>query len=214
MGLKLKNQKGFTLVEGLLIILIVTIVGFASWYVWGKQKSNKEIVLNENAQTTNINTSKFTNDQEIYDKIKINLTASSNNIVVGEQTFDSPDILQRKFTPNTMEYPQGVQYISSKSYSIRKSCSSNCEELLTDEGHLSGAYLLGENDLNIIFYGVKESFINQPGVGLIDSGTKPETYIASNYFIVSITKSDGSKINLQVATGANDGGENIQAYLY
>ena len=74
--------------------------------------------------------------------------------------------------------------------------------------------LVGDSDLNIIFYGVKESFINQPGVGLIDSGTKPETYIASNYFIVSITKSDGSKINLQVATGANDGGENIQAYLY
>ena len=68
MGLKLKNQKGFTLVEGLLIILIVTIVGFASWYVWGKQKSNKEIVLNENAQTTNINTSKFTNDQKYMTK--------------------------------------------------------------------------------------------------------------------------------------------------
>ncbi len=208
------KQKGFTLAVGLFIVLVVVATGFASWYVWNKQKSNTETLRNEQAQTTNIIKSKFANDQEIYDKIKNILSASSNNVVVGEQTFDTPDTSQRKFRPASVEYPQQVSYVSSKFYSIRKSCSSNCEELLTDEGHQSIAYNLGENDLNNIFNDVKESFTNQPGVELIDSGAEPQTYIMSNYLIVNIIKTDGSKVKLHIATGANDGGENIVAYLY
>lgn len=36
----MKNQKGFTLVEGLLIIVILFAVGFAGWFVWNKTNEN------------------------------------------------------------------------------------------------------------------------------------------------------------------------------
>ncbi|PJE65465.1 hypothetical protein COU91_01495, partial [Candidatus Saccharibacteria bacterium CG10_big_fil_rev_8_21_14_0_10_47_8] len=38
----LKNQKGFTLIESLLVVLILAVVGFAGYYVWHtRHESNK-----------------------------------------------------------------------------------------------------------------------------------------------------------------------------
>lgn len=36
-----KNTKGFTVIEGLLILLIVTVVGGVGWYVWDKNKASE-----------------------------------------------------------------------------------------------------------------------------------------------------------------------------
>ncbi len=41
----MKNQKGFTLVEGLLIVFVVAIMGFGGWYFWNNnQDENTEQV--------------------------------------------------------------------------------------------------------------------------------------------------------------------------
>jgi Tfp pilus assembly protein PilV len=39
----MKSQKGFTLVEGLLIVLILSVVGFAGYYVWNQNQDDTEI---------------------------------------------------------------------------------------------------------------------------------------------------------------------------
>lgn len=44
--MNLKNQKGFTLVESLLVILILAVIGFAGYYVWHSQHSSKLPVSN------------------------------------------------------------------------------------------------------------------------------------------------------------------------
>lgn len=210
----MKKQNGFTIVGGLLFTLVLVLVCFVGWYVWDKQSSKNDTTSSEQARSTDKVSSNFTTDQEIYDQINKLLTTSSIKVTVGVQTFDSPDISKRKFAPGSMQYPQDVPYISSKFYTLRKACSSDCGELLTDEGHLSAAYTLSENDFNIVYNSVKESFIYQQGVELIDSGSEPTSYITSNYLIVNITKTDGSKIKLEVSTGANDGGQYISAHLY
>ncbi len=38
-----RNQKGFSAVEGLLIVLVLVVVGFGGYYVWSKQKAKKTI---------------------------------------------------------------------------------------------------------------------------------------------------------------------------
>lgn len=53
-----KNQKGFSAVEGLLILIIVGLVGFIGWYVY-HTKNNTEATLNQadkSANTRNANT--------------------------------------------------------------------------------------------------------------------------------------------------------------
>lgn len=37
----MKNQNGFSLVEGLLIVLIISVLGFAGFYVWNQQKEDE-----------------------------------------------------------------------------------------------------------------------------------------------------------------------------
>lgn len=51
-----KNQKGFSAVEGLLILIIVGLIGFTGWYVW-QAKQNADKTLNA-AATTASNTPK------------------------------------------------------------------------------------------------------------------------------------------------------------
>lgn len=38
----MKKQGGFSLIEGLLLILLITIVGFGSWYVWSQNKESSD----------------------------------------------------------------------------------------------------------------------------------------------------------------------------
>lgn len=48
----MKRYNGFTLVEGLLIILILAVVSFGGWYVWDKQNS-KDTETANSAESTN-----------------------------------------------------------------------------------------------------------------------------------------------------------------
>lgn len=57
----MKNQKGFSAVEGLLILIIIGILGFVGWYVWSaKDKTSKSFdeVASSNNSTTGIQTLK------------------------------------------------------------------------------------------------------------------------------------------------------------
>lgn len=52
----MSKQKGFSLVEGLLLILVVAVVGFAGWFAWNQQQENNKdeeiAALNENIEST------------------------------------------------------------------------------------------------------------------------------------------------------------------
>jgi hypothetical protein len=52
-----ENQKGFGVIEGLLILLIVIFIGFAGWYVW-HSKNNTNSTNDSTADTTNKTNSK------------------------------------------------------------------------------------------------------------------------------------------------------------
>lgn len=52
----MKSRSGFSLVEGLLIVLILSVVGFSGWYVWGRQKDNQQEPQKEIVATTENNT--------------------------------------------------------------------------------------------------------------------------------------------------------------
>lgn len=44
-----QDSRGFTLVEGLLLILVITVISFAGWYVWNNGQDDK---TDDNARTT------------------------------------------------------------------------------------------------------------------------------------------------------------------
>jgi len=67
------EQKGFTLVEGLLIVLIMSVIGFAGYIVWNNQRDDEPVETTQQ-QTQNNKTLDTQTDNEIQD----NGTAISN----------------------------------------------------------------------------------------------------------------------------------------
>jgi predicted negative regulator of RcsB-dependent stress response len=55
-----KNEKGFSAVEGVLILVILALIGFVGWYVW-HSKNNTDKSLNAAANTTIATTAKKQN---------------------------------------------------------------------------------------------------------------------------------------------------------
>jgi hypothetical protein len=56
-----KNQKGFTLVEGLLITLILAVIGFGGYYVYHTNHKTKTVVVSATVKTTTPKTSTASN---------------------------------------------------------------------------------------------------------------------------------------------------------
>jgi type II secretory pathway pseudopilin PulG len=87
----IKNQKGIALLETLLILLILTIIGFGGYYVWNSQKqTDKSLSSAEKAsQTTSTAKSsaqKYLTIKEWGVKIKLSSTDSGAYYKVDEQT--------------------------------------------------------------------------------------------------------------------------------
>jgi len=61
---KLRNQDGFTAVEGILIAVIVCLVGFVGWYVWHNHKT-APISLTSQSRSATTNTSSSTQDTSL-----------------------------------------------------------------------------------------------------------------------------------------------------
>jgi cytoskeletal protein RodZ len=69
-----KNQKGFSAVEGLLILIIVGLIGFVGWYVWhANEKTNENLA----AAITSSN-SKATIVKKVNDANKVNKEEPTN----------------------------------------------------------------------------------------------------------------------------------------
>jgi type II secretory pathway pseudopilin PulG len=82
------KQKGFTLVEGLLIVLIVSVVGFAGYTVWNNQQNN------DNSNTATLNDAPNISQEELTEVQTVSLdewvesTKESKN---GEKYYYSKD---------------------------------------------------------------------------------------------------------------------------
>lgn len=66
----MKKQFGFTLVEGLLIVLIVSFIGFAGYYVWNSQKDSDE--------TTDQSSSQSESEQDTEDEVATEVDISED----------------------------------------------------------------------------------------------------------------------------------------
>jgi len=55
-----KNKKGFTVVEALLIVLVIAVIGFGSYYVWHTQHTNKSTTTAKSATSTSTKTTTTT----------------------------------------------------------------------------------------------------------------------------------------------------------
>lgn len=92
-----KYQKGFGLIETLLILILVTLLGFVGWYVWNSQDKNKDNTnqsANSSAiQSDNKNTSAFKIKElgiqfKLPDELKELIYATHDNTV----SFYMPDL--------------------------------------------------------------------------------------------------------------------------
>jgi hypothetical protein len=52
------NQRGFTLIEGLLLAIFLTLIGFTGWYVWDSNNKTDKATDSATVQTTNSQTNK------------------------------------------------------------------------------------------------------------------------------------------------------------
>jgi type II secretory pathway pseudopilin PulG len=77
-GVSMSKQKGFTLVEGLLIVLIISVVGFAGYTVWNNQQDDKNVNSTEimPANSTDDGTEEY--DTSVYEVNIGDLTKVSN----------------------------------------------------------------------------------------------------------------------------------------
>jgi len=49
---KLHDQRGFSVIEAVLIVVIIAIVGFVGWYVWSMNKDSSETKTNSSTSQT------------------------------------------------------------------------------------------------------------------------------------------------------------------
>jgi hypothetical protein len=59
------NQSGFTVVEGIAIIVIVAILGFTGWFVWSSQKATSKTLSDTNKSATAQSTKKIVTKEPI-----------------------------------------------------------------------------------------------------------------------------------------------------
>lgn len=75
MNISRKNQSGFGLVETLLIIIVILLVGFISWFVWNSQKSEEPSSVKtstaQKAKTPKASTKTTTTPQTASNSIKL-----------------------------------------------------------------------------------------------------------------------------------------------
>lgn len=83
------QQKGFTLVEGLLIVLIVALLAFAGYYVWHNQKKKKDDkAASTTSQTTNTSDNNDDNQAPAEVDQTVNWAVYTNN--AGKFTLRTP----------------------------------------------------------------------------------------------------------------------------
>jgi len=74
------NQKGFGLIEVLLILILMSIVGFAGWYVGSKDSKNKsQNASNETAKVGSSSTKAQVESQKVDDKQLITAAVKAKN---------------------------------------------------------------------------------------------------------------------------------------
>lgn len=66
------NQKGFSLVEGMLLVLVIAVVGFGGYYVWNQQqkKDTSSQPSPTSSESTNTSEEKDTEEEQEVDKAK------------------------------------------------------------------------------------------------------------------------------------------------
>ena len=105
-----KNQKGFSLVEGLLILVIVGLVGFVGWYVW--QSKNKTI------KQTNIQDS--SKEANAIKPDRIDYQPKDGYVLWKDDEFDFSFTYPKDWTRETIQGGERTAYLKSSDYFVEK----------------------------------------------------------------------------------------------
>lgn len=101
----MKDQKGFGLVESLLITLVLAVVGFGGYYVWhSKNQTKASSASKTNSQSTKLNT--INNYYDCWDKKGATDSSSDNNCTIDGVTY----VLPTNYTANMIRGYSKVPY--------------------------------------------------------------------------------------------------------
>lgn len=76
------NKSGFSTIEGLLILVIVTIIGFVGWYVWHSNKEADTLTATTSASSTKQQAKPNHSEATQETKNSLGLTQSDKNAIV------------------------------------------------------------------------------------------------------------------------------------
>ncbi|HKR82409.1 MAG TPA: hypothetical protein VJR27_05445 [Candidatus Saccharimonadales bacterium] len=106
--MKKDSEKGFSLLEGLLFLIVVIIIGFIGWYVWqAKQKTSISIGSKTTEKSPPVIMKQYVNDEYGFKfeypetwKLVVNMDDLGRGHQEGTITITSPNDTQVSFSPN------------------------------------------------------------------------------------------------------------------
>ena len=109
------NQKGFSVVELIVVFVVIGLIGAASWYVYDKQKGGTEDVATNTASTENTYSETSTNESvKKVDDIKYSVPADWQNAKQPYEPFGADG--QYLLSPDYKEAGAGQLYIEDGAF--------------------------------------------------------------------------------------------------
>lgn len=186
-----KNQKGFTAIEGLLILIIVGMVGITGGYVWHSKKAADNIYNRTSTQKSpGIN--------------KVVASAAPSYSYAGWKTFCS------SLTNACFKYGLGWTFAECAPAQINMQFFQQCGDSNGNTGEIESVSLIGPDDTRIDWsvgpYNASATDIctqgktSYPGVIYSDITSVPST---SNLFFVNVYESQSGVFHQALTTGHN-----------
>ncbi|PJE65369.1 hypothetical protein COU91_02015 [Candidatus Saccharibacteria bacterium CG10_big_fil_rev_8_21_14_0_10_47_8] len=183
---KPKKQQGFTLVEGLLILVIVGVLGFVGWYVW-HAKNNTEKTLQDTVQSQGTVSKIAKKPSSTLQKTDPTADWTAYSDKAGNFSLKYPKSWVTATNPELCS--EGILLLGANTASVGKCASegfgqiavtSNEGDYSSDSNFSSGYVQVTKSSVTVdSVAGVKESGIasgQEAGLGSLDDGVKVVEY--------------------------------------